>query len=152
MSAPIVVRSALDADLPQLAALFERYRRFYEQPPDEALALHFMQERMQRADSTILVALRSADVLAGFTQLYPTLCSVAAAPIYVLYDLYVAEDARRQGVGRALLEAARRHAAQAGAARMELATATSNAAAQRLYEALGWMRDDQFHRYSLPLR
>ena len=118
MSGPIVVRPALDADLTQLAALFEHYRRFYAQPADEALALSFMEERMQRADSTILVALRSADTLCGFTQLYPTLCSVAAAPIWVLYDLYVAEDARRHGVGRALLDAARRHADHSGAVRI----------------------------------
>jgi hypothetical protein len=47
-----------------------------------------------------------------------------------------------------LLEAARQHAEQAGAVRMELATAT----AQRLYAALGWARDDEFYRYSLRLR
>ena len=80
------------------------------------------------------------------------LCSVSAAPIQILYDLFVAEHARRRGIGRALLEAARQHAERSGAVRMELATATTNHSAQRLYESLGWIRDDEFYRYALRLR
>jgi GNAT superfamily N-acetyltransferase len=148
----IRVRHAVAEDLSQLAELFDRYRQFYRQPADLDLARSFMQDRLQRGDSTILVATAHGATLAGFTQLYPTLCSVSAAPIFVLYDLFVTDPARRSGVGRSLLEAARQHAEQAGAVRMELATATGNAAAQRLYAALGWVRDDGFYRYSLQLR
>jgi ribosomal protein S18 acetylase RimI-like enzyme len=146
------VRYAVFEDLPQLAELFDRYRQFYRQPADLGLARGFIEDRLQRGDSTILVATADGATLSGFTQLYPTLCSVSAAPIFVLYDLFVSEQARRSGVGRSLLEAARQHAEQAGAVRMELATATGNAAAQRLYAALGWVRDDAFYRYSLHLR
>jgi hypothetical protein len=35
---------------------------------------------------------------------------------------------------------------------MELATATTNHGAQRLYESLGWLRDTEFYRYALRLR
>jgi len=151
MTQGIQIRAARIADLPQLAELFDRYRQFYGRPADLALARHFIGERFERSDSTILVAAVDAAALAGFTQLYPTLCSVSAAPIYVLYDLFVANDQRRRGVGRALLDAARRHAEQTGAVRMELATATTNSSAQRLYESLGWVREQDFYRYSLRL-
>jgi len=50
------------------------------------------------------------------------------------------------------MEAARVHAAGAGAVRLELATARSNASAQALYESLGWVRDRDFYRYSLEIR
>ena len=145
------MRAARVTDLPQLADLFDRYRQFYRQPADLALARRFIGERLERSDSTILVAAADAASLAGFTQLYPTLCSVSAAPIYVLYDLFVANDKRSRGVGRALLDAARRHAEQTGAVRMELATATTNSSSQRLYESLGWVREQDFYRYSLRL-
>jgi ribosomal protein S18 acetylase RimI-like enzyme len=146
------VQHAVFDDLQQLAELFDGYRQFYRQPANYDLARSFMQERLLRGDSTILVATAEDATLVGFTQLYPTLCSVSAAPIFVLYDLFVSEQARRSGIGRSLLEAARQHAEQSGAVRMELATATGNAAAQRLYAALGWVRDDAFYRYSLLLR
>jgi ribosomal protein S18 acetylase RimI-like enzyme len=87
----------------------------------------------------------------GFTQLYPTFCSVQTAGIWVLYDLFVAESARRRGVARALMERARAHAQRTGARRIDLSTAIDNAPAQALYEALGYHRDSEFFVYSLDL-
>lgn len=145
------IRTAIATDLPQLADLFDRYRQFYRQPADAILARRFIGERLERSDSVILVAVIDTGMLAGFTQLYPTLCSVSAAPIYVLYDLYIADDQRRHGLARALLTAAQQRARQTGAVRMELATATTNHPAQRLYESLGWLREQDFYRYNLRL-
>lgn len=145
------IRPAVEEDLAQLAELFDAYRQFYLQPANRELAARFMQERLRRRDSTILVATVREPALLGFTQLYPTLCSVSAAPIYILYDLFVSESARCGGLGRALMEAARHRAQLNGAVRMELATAISNTSAQRLYESLGWVRDNEFYRYSMRL-
>jgi len=100
----------------------------------------------------VLVAHRPPSArLLGFTQLYPTFCSVSAAPIHVLYDLFVSPESRRLGVGRALLRAAAAYAATTDAVRLELATAKTNHPAQALYRSLGWVRDDFFDRYSLPV-
>lgn len=65
----------------------------------------------------------------------------------MLYDLYVAPARRRAGTARALMVAAQGLARGRGAARMELSTARGNAAAQRLYETLGWERNDEFLAY-----
>ena len=66
-------------------------------------------------------------------------------------DLYVAEDARRRGVGARLLRAAREHARQTGAVRLALSTAVTNTKAQALYERDGWRRDDEFFHYEYEL-
>lgn len=137
-------------DLPQLAQLFDLYRQFYRQPPDLALAQQFLQARLAEASSHIFVAEQGGRLL-GFTQLYPLFCSVAARPYYLLYDLYVGADARGQGLGEALLRRAAQFGAEQGADRLELATALDNATAQRLYQRLGWQRDNDFYHYSLPL-
>lgn len=144
------VRPAQAADLTALSMLFDQYRQFYRQPADPALALDFLAARFDRSESTILVAEADAGVI-GFCQLYPSFCSVAGAPILVLYDLFVAPAQRRRGAARALLQAAAVHARAAGAVRMDLATARTNAAAQALYESLGWTRDDAFLHYSLVI-
>jgi ribosomal protein S18 acetylase RimI-like enzyme len=71
--------------------------------------------------------------------------------MYLLSDLFVAPHARRRGVGTRLLTAAAEEARSAGAVRLELATAITNTSAQRLYERLGWVRDQEFYVYSLSL-
>jgi len=148
---PITVRPAQATDLDEVARLFDLYRQFYELPPDRMLAQRYISDRLARGDSLIFVASAGSGPSIGFTQLYPTLCSLAAAPIFVLYDLFVAPPSRCQGVARSLMSAAQAAAAQAGAVRLELATARTNVRAQALYESLGWVRDDEFHRYSLAL-
>jgi ribosomal protein S18 acetylase RimI-like enzyme len=132
--------------------LFDQYRQFYDRAADLSTAGLFIEQRVQSRDSTLLVAESDRQDLIGFAQLYPTLCSVSAGAILVLYDLFVAASHRRLGVGRALLQAARAHGEDAGALRIDLATATTNRAAQQLYEASGWARDDAFYHYSLRLR
>jgi len=87
----------------------------------------------------------------GFTQMYPALCSVAMARYWVLYDLFVDRAARGAGVGRMLMERARAHAVESGALRIDLETAVDNTIGQALYESLGYVRETQFHKYSLNL-
>src|SRR5471030_2786046 len=99
MTALATRRATLD-DLDALAPLFDAYRRFYEQPGDVALASAYLHARLERRESVILVAEADGQML-GFCQLYPTWCSLAAARIFVLYDLFVDEGVRRAGVGRA---------------------------------------------------
>ena len=150
MTAFPTIRRASSADVDALAPLFDAYRRFYEQPGDIALASTFLHERLERGESAIFVAEADGQAL-GFCQLYPSWCSVAAARIFVLYDLFVDDGVRRAGAGRQLMLAAQAFGRAAGAARLDLSTARTNLRAQALYESLGWRRDDVFLTYSLSL-
>jgi GNAT superfamily N-acetyltransferase len=144
----IHTRIATLADLDAVAPLFDAYRQFYAQAPDLAKARNFIGERLRNSDSVVLLALDDAHQAVGFCQLYPTFCSVEAKPVYTLYDMFVAPAARRSGVGRLLLRAAERLAADSGKARMDLSTVKANIPAQAAYESLGWVRDEDFYTYS----
>ncbi len=146
------VREASPADTEAVAPLFDAYRQFYEQPADPALARAFIAERLERGESVIFLAERDGRAV-GFVQLYPLFSSTAARPrrLWLLNDLFVAPEARGSGIGRALMARARQLAEETGACGLELATARTNMAAQRLYESLGYRRDDQFLRYELGL-
>ncbi len=135
-------------DVPAVAFLFDAYRQFYEQTPNLNLATTFIQDRIQKNESVLIVAESEDRHILGFCQLYPTFCSVEAAPIYSLYDLFVRPEARSAGVGRMLLLAAEQQAIQKGFARMDLTTAKTNLSAQSLYESLGWVRDEIFYAYN----
>jgi len=146
------VRQAGPADADLVAPLFDAYRQFYSQPGDLPLARAFISARLERQESIVFVAERQGRMV-GFVQLYPLFSSTAARPrrLWLLNDLYVVPEARGNGVARALMLRARRHAEETDAVGLELATAHTNLPAQRLYESLGWRRDDQFPRYELSL-
>ena len=141
-------RLATPDDLDTVANLFDQYRQFYEQAPDLQAARTFIAARMARAESVIWLVQDAQGQIAGFCQLYPSFCSVAAAPILVLYDLFVAPGARRSGLAEALMQAAQDYATAQGVARMDLTTAHTNTPAQALYESLGWRRDTVFRAYN----
>jgi len=142
------IRLATADDLPQLSTLFNAYRVFYEQPSDISLASQFIAERLVNKDSALLVAVNSELKLIGFCQIYPSFCSVIAARIGVLYDLFVNPSVRKSGAGKVLMITAHQYAAEHGFARLDLTTAKTNLAAQSLYESLGWVRDEVFYSYS----
>jgi ribosomal protein S18 acetylase RimI-like enzyme len=151
MQSVIRIREAAGYDLSALGRLFDEYRQFYELPTEVERATGYIRARLAAGDSVVLVAADESQQLLGFTQLYPTWCSLLAGPVYVLYDLYVPPRARRRGIARALLEAAAERARRDGKLRMTLSTARSNVDAQALYESLGWERDDEFYVYNLSI-
>ena len=144
------IRLAEARDLDQLAELFDQYRQFYECPPDLGAAKNWLAENLERGRSTLFAADNGSQLL-GFTQLYPALCSVDLVDYFVLYDLYVIEAARRQGIARALMNAASDWAKAQGADRLDLETARDNAPGQALYRDLGYELDEVFLKFSLDL-
>lgn len=137
-----------------LAPLFDAYRQFYQQAPDLAGARAFLAERLATGESVLFLATLTHDGQArpaGFAQLYPTYSSIALRRCWVLNDLYVVPEARRQGVARALMEAVASFARGTGAKSIALETAADNHAARPLYETLGYVTDTTFLHYYLYL-
>ncbi|WP_329740988.1 GNAT family N-acetyltransferase [Dyella sp. A6] len=145
------IESATVHDLDDLAPLYDAYRQFYDQAPDPVRARDFLAERIERSESLILLARDAQGAALGFTQLYPLFSSVRAVRTYLLNDLFVAISARRQGVAKALMQAAAAAATARGASSLSLSTALDNLPAQTLYESLGWQRDQHFCHYGLRL-
>lgn len=147
----MTVSAATIADLVDLTRLFAGYLRFYQVPRADADIAAFLGERLERGDSQLFIARDGQGAAQGFVQLYPFLSPLALEPAWLLSDLYVDERARRCGVGEALMNAARAHAEATGACGLQLETAKTNLAGQRLYERLGYVRDEQFFTYWLSL-
>ncbi|MBK5273269.1 MAG: GNAT family N-acetyltransferase [Bacteroidia bacterium] len=137
--------------------LFDKYRIFYKQQSDMVLARDFIRMRLDNNESVIFVALISdIDKLipVGFTQLYPKFSSVRAIKNWILNDLYVEEEFRKQGIGEKLIKAAIDFSKENKARFLELSTAIDNYTAQRLYEQIGFkkqMPDNEFYSYRISL-
>ena len=145
----IVCEATLD-DLNGVAVMFDQYRQFYDQTADLELAKKFIKSHLQKSTSIIFLA-SSEGTNCGFAQLYPTFCSVEASPILVLYDLFILPKYRNQKIGSTLLDHCLELAKKRGASRIDLETSFDNTGAQRLYESIGYERDNEFYKYSLEI-
>lgn len=143
-----ILRAEL-AQLPQLVVLFDLYRQFYHQPTNPEKAAEFLRDRINREESVIFMAEEpSAPQRAmGFVQLYPSFSSVSMRRLWVLNDLFVHADFRKQGVAHKLLERARNWAVETDAVALMLETGKDNLAAQSLYEKTGWERSTDYYVY-----
>ncbi|QTD43304.1 GNAT family N-acetyltransferase [Sporosarcina sp. Te-1] len=135
-------------DLDGVSDLFNQYRMFYEQDSDLEGAKAFLKERFEKEDSVIFVG-KDDGKYVGFTQLYPTFSSVSMKRVWILNDLFVEAQARKQGIGEMLLRQAKAYAIGTGAKSISLSTALDNESAKKLYEKNGYERDVQFYQYEL---
>lgn len=141
-----IIKASLEF-IEQLIPLFDGYRVFYKQLSNPKAARVFLTNRLKEKDSVIFLALDEAESGLGFTQLYPMFSSVSMQGSYVLNDLFVAERARGQGVGGALMEQAKQFARETGSKGLTLETGIDNPA-QKLYKRLGWVKDTQVNHYT----
>jgi GNAT superfamily N-acetyltransferase len=145
----ITIRPASPSDISSVAYLFDQYRQFYKQPEDIDGATQFLQERMEKNETVILLALEDGEVV-GFTQLFPIFSSVSMRKAWLLNDLYVQADQRGKGIGTKLLDAAKQLGRNTEAKWLLLQTGADNKTAQAVYEKNGWVREnDWFYQFDL---
>ncbi|MET1080760.1 MAG: GNAT family N-acetyltransferase [Pseudomonas sp.] len=146
-----IVQATLE-HLDLLTPLFIKYREFYGERAFPDSSRKFLETRLRRKESVIYLALADDDdKLMGFCQLYPSYSSLALKRVWILNDIYVAEDARRQLVADRLLQTAKKMARETQAVRMRVATSRDNEVAQKVYESIGFIEDAQFKNYVLPI-
>ena len=145
----MTIRQATIEDLDQLAILFAQYRVFYQQPYEIDAAREFIKERLIKEESIIFIALENT-AYAGFTQLYPSFSSVRLKKIWILNDLFVSSDHRKKGIAQALINHVKAYSKLTGRKKVVLSTAYDNFNAQKLYEKLGFQKED-FYNYELSV-
>jgi GNAT superfamily N-acetyltransferase len=104
-------------------------------PPawDPVRAVDALAEAIEGESSTVLVAEHRGELL-GFATAYLDLNSVRFGLRCWVEDLAVSPDHRSQGVGKALLDAAKRWARERGATHLELDSGEARTDAHRFYE------------------
>ncbi len=145
------IKKAKINDVPGLAILFDQYRVFYRKESDVAGAVSFLTDRLSRDESVIFLCEREGK-LAGFVQLYPLFSSTRMQRLWLLNDLFVAEEFRGQGVSKALIEASRVFGIETGACGLSLETEKTNLIANQLYTATDWELDEEHNYYFLSTK
>lgn len=151
------IKRIKSSEINLVVELFDKYRIFYKQPSDINLAHDFIKNRLDNNESIIFVASikkPGENLPVGFTQLYPKYSSVRTTQNWILNDLFVEANYRKQGIGEALIRAAMEFAQNNGSKFVELSTAVDNFTAQGLYESIGFKKqepDTEFFTYRISV-
>ena len=147
----LVIKAVGETDVGRLLPLMADYQRFYRvDPVDDAANRKFFSRFARNPQSGIQHLAWKADQAVGFSTLYFSYCSIEAAPVATLYDLYVLPERRGTGIGRALIEHAAWVARQRGMRQMVWFTAPDNQVARRLYDRTGAARSE-WVQYTMEL-
>jgi GNAT superfamily N-acetyltransferase len=137
--APVAVE-----EFEQLLPLIAAYQRFYEvEEIDDERNRTFFRRFLAPSEDGLLLGAQEGEFL-GYACLYWHFSSTEACESVLMNDLFVTPDARGEGVGRGLIEAAVEVARERGVPFVEWSTAPDNETAQRLYDSTGAERTEWF--------
>ncbi len=136
----VVVRPAEPSSIDAIAALLEEMNRFYGATEVEPL-----EDRVRQINGALFGSLPAAHVLlawdearlvglATYSFLWP---AIGLTRSLYIKELYVAQEDRRRGVGKLLMQSIIEVAAQHECSRVEWTTDDDNVNAQRFYDVLG---------------
>lgn len=137
--------------LKPLSALFDKYRQFYKQPPNPDQSRLFINERVENQDSVVFAAINNRSIVMGFAQLYPSFSSITTQNKWILNDLFVSRNYRRQGVAKLILRRVYQHSVETNAGSIFLETQKTNISAQALYESIGYVKEDEHQTYYIEV-
>jgi GNAT superfamily N-acetyltransferase len=145
----VEVRPVRRQELEELLPLVDGYQRFYGGEPDAERNRRFFSRFLHPSDEGLLLGAWANGGLVGFATLYWFHSSTKAADTVLMNDLFVREDVRGGGVGRALIQAALDEARRRGAGHLEWYTGPDNLTAQRLYDSFPGARRSTWYAYEM---
>ena len=138
--AEITIRPARVQDFDAWLTLWEGYNTFYERTGPKAVPIEVTRTTWARFfdhyEPVHCLVAESDGRLLGIVHYLFHRNTTMLGPTCYLQDLFTAEEARGQGIGRALIEAVYGEAQAAGSPRVYWQTHETNQVAQRLYDAV----------------
>ncbi|HVI50000.1 MAG TPA: GNAT family N-acetyltransferase [Candidatus Sulfotelmatobacter sp.] len=139
MHAKLQTRPARPDDAPRILNLLNQLAAFEGEPGGVALDEATLRRDAFGSHPRIEVLLAELDgTVRGMTILYQAYSSWRGAATLMIHDLFIEEEARGSGAGKALVTAAAKLAAERGACRLDVNVLNWNEKARRFYESLGF--------------
>jgi ribosomal protein S18 acetylase RimI-like enzyme len=144
------IRKATLRDLPKIAALagklvrqhyeFDAKRFLFIENPESGYEWWFGKELLNKKALILCAKLDGKVVGYAYARLEPKDWNALLDAHAALHDILVDESARRQGIGKKLLDRVFEEMRERGAPRVVLHTAVQNKAAHKLFESMGFRK------------
>ena len=143
------VSRVAEDDLDELLPLMRGYSDFYEVDPPDAALLEMSRALISdpEREGVQFIARDGEGRPLGFATVFWMWSTNRAARIGVMNDLFTVPEARKQGVGAALIQHCLAAVRERGASLLQWQTAKDNHTAQALYERVGGIREEWYDYY-----
>lgn len=133
---PLTVRPVTQTDLAQWGILWEAYNTFYKRILPPAITRTTWSRFFDDNEPVHALVAEKDGRLLGLVHYLFHRSTTLIGPTCYLQDLFTLEEARGQGVGRALIEAVYERAKSAGSLRVYWQTHETNRTAMALYDKI----------------
>jgi GNAT superfamily N-acetyltransferase len=130
----LIIRSVAQGDLAQWERLWDGYNTFYERTVPTDITRTTWSRFFDAYEPVHAMVAEAEGRLLGLVHYLFHRNTTMIGPTCYLQDLFTVEDARGQGVGRALIEAVYDRARAGGSIRVYWQTHETNRTAMRLYD------------------
>lgn len=136
------VRKAGPTDAALVTRLIEELNRHQNEPTGHVTEAAVQHDAFGRKPEFTVLLAELEGVVAGYALYHPTWSTEVGEPGLYIYDLYVREDARGHGVGRALMASVAAAAKADGRSFLWWCSKPWNREAQAFYASLGAIEED----------
>jgi len=147
----VQIRKAIEADIPNLLPLMRELAQFEKYDHLFVVTEEVLREqgfRRSPPDFYCFVAEEEGRLI-GFLVYYFVPFSYRAKPNIIVKELYVTDGCRSKGVGRLLMKAVAKEAAQAGCGVIKWYVAKWNHRSIEFYKRLGGKIDPDWHEFQM---
>lgn len=138
--------------LEPLSQLLNAHRVALGHADNQPAVSHYLFERLINHETLIFLALEDEHAASpqgkGFLMLYPTFSAQSLMPVWILGELYVTPEARRQGVATSLLQDALKLIQERGDEGFILNIPQGNQSARQFLEKSGFKHQSALQNYT----
>jgi GNAT superfamily N-acetyltransferase len=147
----LVIRKAVETDIPNLLPLMRELAEFEKYAQDFAVTEDVLREqgfRCSPPDFHCLIAEEGGE-LVGFLVYYLVPFTYRAKPNLIIKELYIAQPHRSRGVGKLLMKVVASEAVRTGCGMIKWWVAKWNERGIKFYQRLGAHIDGDWHEFQL---
>ena len=148
----MIVREAEPQDVPELLELMKALARFENYIDDFAVTEAAILRNGFGPDALFKAFVaQGKNLLIGMAITYPVLWTYTLKPKLVLKELFICDNARGEGVGRALIAQVKNHAIRIGADEISWTVMAGNEKAEAFYRQMGGQPDSKWLNWVLEI-
>ena len=141
------ITKATPQNIQELAPMLDQFRQLYGKNPEISACEAYLEKRLSKEESIIFIASSDSETY-GYIQLYPMFSTVLLQKLWMLSDLFIKPEFRKNGYAMQLINHAKSFAEDTNLG-LIIETRITNNSALKFYDSVGFKKFGEHLYYFL---